>query len=192
MGTVKLKLAAFRRSSFSQSTRDELMGAIWKEFYGRLVVFVSLFEIGDRASRLNESEDIVQEIMVKIMINLHRYNPRCAFTTWIYSVARNHCRDWARKQRVRSRAATDFQVEEAPSRWAGPEQSLLLREEEAIAERFLDNLADGERQIAFLRFVEHQRYDDIGRILEIPPGTVRYRIHEIRRGLEDALEKGSL
>lgn len=189
MGEVRLKWTAFRRSSFSQSTRDELMGAVWKEYYARLVVFVSLFDPGTPAGPREESEDLVQEIMVKVMINLHRYNPRFSFTTWIYTVARNHCRDWARRQRLRARHATACGVDEAASRLPGPEEIFLAREEAAIADAYLEKLSDLEQQIAFLRFVEHQRYDDIGRILDMPAGTVRYRVHEIRKGLEDELEK---
>ncbi len=189
MGEVKLKWAAFRRSSFSQSTRDELMGAVWREYYARLVVFVSLFDFGAPDGAHQEREDLVQEIMVKVMVNLHRYNPRYAFTTWIYSVARNHCRDWARRQRVRARHAAPHEVEETASCLPGPEELYLAREEAAITDGYLARLTDLERQIAFLRLVEHERYDDIGRILAMPAGTVRYRVHEIRKGLENELEK---
>ena len=189
MGEVRLKWTAFRRSSFSQSTRDELMGAVWKEYYARLVVFVSLFDPAARADTRGESEDLVQEIMVKVMVNLHRYNPRFSFTTWIYTVARNHCRDWLRRQRVRARHTAGCEIEETSSRFPGPEETYLAREEEAITDTYLASLTEMEQQIAFLRFVEHERYDEIGRILNMPPGTVRYRVHEIRKGLENELDK---
>ena len=191
MDEVKLKWAVFRRSSFSSSARDELMQVVWTEYYARLHLFVSLFGRQEGGNRVTDAEDIVQEIMVKVLLNLHSYNPRYSFATWIYAIARNHCRDCARKQRVRSRLSSDFEVADAPARGEGPEEALIRNEEEAITERFLTGLAERERQIAFLRFVEHQRYDDIGRILEIPSGTVKYRIYEIRKGLEHALETGS-
>lgn len=166
------------------------MRTIWKEYYARLHLFVSLF--GSQETAIADVEDIIQEIMVKVLLNLQSYNPRYSFATWIYAIARNHCRDFARKQRVRSHRSSDFEIADAPARGDGPEEALIRNEEEAITERFLSSLAERERQIAFLRFVEHQRYDDIGRVLEIPSGTVKYRVHEIRKGLEHALETGSL
>ena len=164
------------------------MQAVWTEYYARLVVFVSLFFRGTRVDSSKECEDVVQEIMEKVVLNLHRYNPRYSFNTWIYSIARNHCRDVTRKRTVRSRVATTIEVESLAARTEGPEELLVRKEEERITERFMASLSEGERQVAFLRFSEGMTYEEIGRILGMPSGTVKYRIHEIRKGLENALE----
>ncbi len=167
------------------------MRSIWEDYYAKLTVFVSL-SLGRGTSLLAEdSEDVVQEIMIKILSNLHRYDRRYSLGTWIYSIARNHCRDALRKQLVRSRHMAGVLIDDPPSRAAGPEEELMRKEQESIVGRYLDSLGDGSQQVAFLRFTERMSYDEIGQVLETPAGTVKYRVHEIRKGLRNALEEGT-
>lgn len=53
---------------------------------------------------------------------------------------------------------------------------------------YINGLSLKNRQIAFLRFHEEMKIAGISRILQIPPGTVKYRIYRIRQGLKDFME----
>lgn len=165
-----------------------LMETIWREYYARMVVFVGPMVRDQSHERFYDVDDVVQEIMVKVMINIDRYNPNFSFNTWIYTIARNHCRDLHRRAALRGRRSSQQTPEETPAGQAGPEEELLRKEAAATVHRYLEGLSSAERQIAFLRFSERMTYEEIGRTLGMPSGTVKYRIHEIRKGLEYVLE----
>ena len=180
-----------RRVHFSPQAREEIMGAIWREYYAKLMVFISAGSLLDTAATREDREDAVAEIMLKVLANIHRYDPRFSLSTWIYSIARNHCIDARRRRGVRARHCGPFPEEEPPACEAGPEERLFAREDERLTADYLHGLSDSERQIAYLRFAEGMSYAEIARVLEVPAGTAKYRVHEIRRGLKDALEQGS-
>lgn len=182
---------ALRQTKFSPQAREEIMRAIWREYYAKLMVFISTGSLLDVAASREDREDAVGEIMLKVLANLDRYDPRFGLSTWIYSIARNHCIDARRRRIVRARHASPFPDEEPPAPAAGPEERLLAKEEERITKSYLEGLSDAERQIAYLRFAEKMSYGEIARVLETPAGTVKYRVHEIRRGLKNALEQNA-
>jgi RNA polymerase sigma factor (sigma-70 family) len=59
--------------------------AIWKAWYPRLRVYAAGFAGLDAADR----EDCVQEILMQAYRQADRYNPRYAYATWIYRIARS-------------------------------------------------------------------------------------------------------
>jgi RNA polymerase sigma-70 factor (ECF subfamily) len=48
-----------------------------------------------------EAQDILQETFVRVYFQCHRYQPRASFKTWLYQIALNLCRDYARRNRWR-------------------------------------------------------------------------------------------
>lgn len=167
------------------------MQAIWQEYYAKLMVFISTGSLPTVGATREDREDAVGEIMLKILANLHRYDPRFSLSTWVYTIARNYCIDARRRRAARARHLRPFPFEEPPSSAAGPEEQVLAKEDERLTAAYMARLSDAERQIAYLRFAEGMRYAEIARVLEMPVGTAKYRVHEIRRGLKDALEQGS-
>jgi len=49
----------------------------------------------------NESDaaDILEETFVKVCLNCQRFKPTARFRTWLYTIATNLCRDWARRRK---------------------------------------------------------------------------------------------
>ena len=165
--------------------RNELFERIWAEYYNKLRLFVSSLV------RVDDPEDLVQDIMIKVLSRLHSYNPFYSFNTWIYSIARNHCRDFLRRKKISDRYVS-FQSETVPSdgrrRTPTPEEIVLINETDKTVRIFLNSLAGGDRQISLLRFYEGMSYREIGKVLDMPAGTVKYRVHTIRSRLKKALE----
>ena len=188
MGTDLLQLNRDLRAKQKKNT--ERFEAIWKSYYPRLVVFVQ-----GMVNQPNvEVQDIVQEILVKIFQNLHRYNPRYTLNTWIYGIARNHCLDFLRKESTYRRTVQallqqNAVVEAGISLQGAPEERFLHAEVMDSIEHFLHTLGREEQQIAMLRFYESMKYREIGLVLNMPTGTVKYKVHTIRSQLKDFLEK---
>jgi RNA polymerase sigma-70 factor (ECF subfamily) len=164
---------------------DDFEG-IWKRYYPRLSVFVSCIAAG------LEREDLLQEIMLKVFENLDAYDSQRSLGPWIYTIARNHCIDALAKEKHYRRLPERLQRGWEASRkldCSDPEQHLMQSELQGMIRRYIRGLPARDRQIAFLRFYESLAHRDIARILRVPAGTVRYRVHLIRKGLKKLLEK---
>ena len=158
---------------------------IWHRYYPRLIVFVRA--LGTVPPE--EIEDAVQEIMVKIFKNLHRYRRIYALSTWVYAIARNHCRDVGRSlaRHPRTQSYTEERHPGTESTPRTPEEALLRDDTRRAVRGALEALPPALKQVAFLRFHEGMRLKDISRTLDTPLGTIKYHLHELRKSVRARL-----
>jgi RNA polymerase sigma-70 factor (ECF subfamily) len=132
--------------------------------------------------RVDEAEDLTQEIFVKVYQGLGRYRePEGGFSTWIATVARNHAIDHYRRRRQERLRAED---PEALDSLASPAESplrALEREEQAQFVRAgLRSLPAALREPLVLCDLQGLSYEEIAEALGIPLGTVKSRINRGR------------
>jgi RNA polymerase sigma factor (sigma-70 family) len=142
-----------------------------------------------------EARDLAQEAFMKVFAMLDRYNPSYAFSNWLLKITSNLCIDAMRKRRIDTlpmdepiRSARGDIERQYASPMAAPDKTLLDKERMALLRRAIDNLPDHYRIMIVLRHQEDRTYDDIARILDLPLGTVKARIHRAREMLKNALE----
>ena len=180
------QFALFVHSSLDTKKREILFNDIWEEYYPKLTVYLNT------TYPEADTEDLVQDIMLKVYNNLSRYNPLYSFNTWIYSIARNCAVDSFRKKSssnnlitaVRSELVSKF-VNDSEN----PENLSLKREEKTGIAEWIQNLPERERKITFLKFYEDLTYREISRIMGIPVGTIKYLVHKIKKNIETSYNK---
>jgi len=131
-----------------------------------------------------DARDIAQETMVKALKNLHRYNDKWRFSTWLISIARNTCIDEFRKRKRRSYDEPPDVVDTSPS-------PLELASQQRRAVRLrqaLETIPPLYREVLILYHFEHLKYQEIADLLKIPIGTVMNRIFRARRKLRAAYD----
>jgi RNA polymerase sigma-70 factor (ECF subfamily) len=142
-----------------------------------------------------DAEDALQDALIAIARGIRRYDGRAAFTTWSYRVATNACLDELRRRRRRPLAGVPETVgvgaspEGAEGAVAGPSSATAV---DAVAARLdidaaLALVPQEFRAAVVLRDLCDLDYAEIGRVLGIPPGTVRSRIARGRSQLADLL-----
>lgn len=132
-----------------------------------------------------DASDICQETMVKVLRNLHRYDARWRFQTWILSVARNTCIDEFRRRRHRS---YDEAPDVADSR-PGPLELTSDQERSVTLHAALAQIPPLYREVLVFYHFEHLKYREIADMLDIPIGTVMNRIFRARQKLREAYER---
>lgn len=151
------------------SGQEELLIRIQKEFIAPVRAFIDL----NFSSIIQDREDTLQEILEKLVTRLYLYDSRYALSTWVYSVARNHCLDLLRKQK---RAYPIYT--EDPDRLASTADSPMdLMEDRQDRDRIrylLSKLPGQERQVLFLKYYEEMTYREIAQVMNRPVGTVKY------------------
>jgi RNA polymerase sigma factor (sigma-70 family) len=133
-----------------------------------------------------DAEEATQDVLMKVATKIHTFEGRSRFSTWLYEVTSNQARQTYRtlKRRAAERT-TDVPVERPDPRTtsviAGSRLDLL----DAL-ERLETEHPDLVRAFV-LRDLSDLEYSDIARLLDVPLGTVKARIHHARRHVRETL-----
>jgi len=163
--------------------------AAWRELVQRHTRKV--FGLAYRfTGRVDEAEDLTQEVFVKVYQTLHRYREADGtFGAWLMAVARNHAIDHYRRGRQeRARRTEDpIVLETAPAREEHPIAGLEREERARLVHRGLRALPLDLRLPLILCDLQGRPYEEIASELGIPLGTVKSRINRARLELAKRL-----
>lgn len=156
---------------------------LFDRFRGRLFGFLYR-----RCGDGSVAEDLLQETWLRVVRSRDRFDPRLRFSTWLFQIGNNLCRDRSRRLEVEQRGKqemTNAMVAAAPTGRTTPVDSKL-----DMAGR-LALLSDRLREVVVLRYYHDQSEREIATIVGIPAGTVKSRLHQAIRvmreqGTEDA------
>mgnify|MGYP003499260849 FL=1 len=141
-----------------------------------------------------EAEDIAQEAFVRAYINLHSYDQKRKFSTWIYRIATNLCIDRIRKKKpdyyldaeVAGTDGLDMYSQIAADEKL-PEDVVAQMELQERIQYEISRLPDKYRSVIVLKYIEELSLQEISEILDMPLGTVKTRIHRGREALRKQL-----
>src|SRR5690348_2791720 len=160
----------------------ETLGVLFDRYHTPLYNFYSKLT-GDRTL----SEDLVQEVFLRILRYRQSYQPGTPFRAWIYQIARNARVDHYRK----TPRHISFEPEMAPP--VMPKDSAQQSEEAALLHRALMQMREEKREILILRRFQEWKYEEMARVLGCELGTVKTRIpraiQELRQNFK-RLERG--
>ena len=164
------------------SIRDgniEKLGQLFENHHKRLYNFF-LRQTGNRQA----SEDLVQDVFLRMLKYRHTYRDDGSFDTWMFSIARNARIDYLRKNSVQYELLekTDNLVSSDPN----PEEILDHECDIAILEKAMAELPEDKREVIILCRFNNLRYEEIGKILGCTKGTVKVRVF---RALKELSEK---
>ncbi len=127
--------------------------------------------------------DVVQEVWIALVRGIHRLDDPARFRHWAYRLVTHKGADWVRRQQRQRKLAdaASRQIEEAAEP-SIPDRVDALRQ--AFGRLPLDC-----RAILSLRYLQDVGLAEIARILEVPEGTVKSRLHHARTQLKRALER---
>jgi RNA polymerase sigma-70 factor (ECF subfamily) len=142
------------------------------------------------------SEDIAQEVFVRVHLHRKNYRTGSKFSTWLFTIAANLAKnEMRRRKRRRNWTSLDEMQEtlkDASLQFADKKSN---REDDLEHEQLSDvvgeaiaALPDRYRIALVLRDIEGLAYEEIGLALKIPGGTVRSRINRARLMLKRKLE----
>jgi RNA polymerase sigma-70 factor (ECF subfamily) len=129
-----------------------------------------------------DAEELAQEIFLKIFENLHRYDGGFPLVAWIVSLSRNLCIDrYRRRKREKSfRFVTDDSVAPLLTSHDDPAAETLQKERTKILFSALAEIPEDLAEILVLRDLDGMAYEEIGKALALPDGTVKSRLFRAR------------
>lgn len=132
-----------------------------------------------------DARDIAQDALVRMLQRIDQYDPRYAFSTWVFGIARNATIDEFRRNKRRSWDEPGEVVDDAPS----PLQVVAQAQEADRVGTALERLAPLYREVLVLYHFEHLKYAEIADTLDVPIGTVMNRIFRARQKLREIYEE---
>jgi RNA polymerase sigma-70 factor (ECF subfamily) len=144
-----------------------------------------------------DSEDVVQETFLRAYKQLHRWEARSSFGTWLYRIAANYSLDLMRRRKrhgevtMNDSGPDDDALEMAqalPSTDAGPERLLFSNRVQACVTGALNELSQQERTAFVLRHFEGQSIDEISVALGLSGNAAKHSIFRAVQKLRRALE----
>lgn len=118
------------------------------------------------------AEDATQEAFVRAYRFLPRYRGDSRFSTWLFSIARNCALDELRRATRRRKVSEKLDAQPALPQ---PEQSSAIEVREAVASLPLDL-----REPIVLIDILGTSYRDVAKMLHVPEGTIKSRVHRGR------------
>lgn len=139
----------------------------------------------------HRAEDLAQETFVRVFAHRHRFDPEQKFSTWMWRIAINLCNEENRRRAVRNEFESlrrrdgpglgDVGESDPAHRAAASERADLVR-------RALAQLSEELRAVVVLREYEQLKFREVAEVLDVPEGTVKWRMSEAMTQLAGMLK----
>ena len=151
-------------------------------------VFFMLYE------KVNDKElakELTIEAFGKAFNKLHTYTSNFAFSTWLFTIAKNNYIDYLRKKKSPN-LSLDSVIEhpdgstsfiDIRDQKAGPDDQLIKSQRIQILRRIVEQLKPHYRTLVKLRYFKELSYEEISEELNLPIGTVKAQLYRSREQL---------
>ena len=148
-------------------------------------------------SNREDANDVTQDVFVKAFHNIHRFQQKSTFFTWLYRIAVNTAISFIKKNRNRQFFSLEnFEEEGISGKLAEilssrkhSRRELLLQELQEKLNEALQKLSVKHRTTVVLFEIEGLSHKDIGEILNCSEGTVRSRLHYAKNELQNYMKE---
>ena len=130
-----------------------------------------------------EARDVAQEAFLKAYRALDGFKREARFSSWLYQIATNLCRDRLRRRKARATVSLEALEETGPvmeETRPGAHERLLERDLARAVRRAIHALPEEQREVVILKEYQELTFLEIAQALDVPVSTVKTRLY---RGL---------
>lgn len=194
-----------QRHNIKDDTSDEELIALVKQgvslalntlmlrYKHKLFAFISRYVKDEDAAY-----DILQETFIKVHFKADTYKPEYKFSTWLYQIAINLCRDWGRKNKLRKWLSLDALISDDSEETyhdiiAGQDSNIEdltdLRKNLKLLDKEIQRLPHKLKAALILFAIEEHSQEKCAEILGVTPKTVETRVYRARKILAEKIAK---
>ena len=156
-------LVAQYRASAGRHEADSLWNELFRRHHGRVALWC-LRLTGDRES----AADLAQEVFLKAFRYLDSYRGESKFSTWLYSIARNHCFNEIKARTAKPEVSSEPLL--AALADTSPDAHTKLERQDAaqmLREIVRDSLSEVEARVVTLHYAEELPLTAVTRLLNL-------------------------
>jgi len=143
----------------------------------------------------DDAEDILQDVFIKVYLNLNDFNGDLKFSSWIYRITHNQVISRHRRLKARPEGYL-IDIEDQAARNLAAEIDIeasadleLLKKKIKLILGFLE---ERYREVLVLKFLEEKNYQEISDIIKKPGGTVASLINRAKQAFKKELLKQNI
>ena len=122
------------------------------------------------------ARDATQDIFIKILMNLAKFNELSSFSTWVYSITYNFCIDLIRKKKkVQVIYTEDVSKIKNDADDDIPNSVILEMRQDRLA-KVLDILPPGDKAILLMKYIDDMQIKDIAEVLDKTESAIKMQI----------------
>lgn len=148
----------------------------------------------------DESQDLAQEVFLKIYRQIKNFREESKLSTWIYRISVNTCLDWKKKkEKIKSINFSNMvneenkdQIIDIKDESLSPDRIILQDEDQKQVHKLIYELSDKYKTVLIMYHFNEMSYQDISKALNIPERTVETRLYRARRMLKDKISKENI
>ncbi len=122
------------------------------------------------------ARDAVQDIFIKVFLNLSRFSEQSSFSTWLYSITYNFCIDIIRKKKKISLVLSDDIERIGDKPEAEVPVSVLLEMKHERLEKVLAQMHEGDRIILLMKYMDDMSIKDIADFFQKTESAIKMQI----------------
>ena len=130
--------------------------------------------------------DVLQQTWVKVVGGIKSLKDPQAFPCWLYTLARNTT--WTHLRRRPDARLALQQLDRCDDPPAENDPAEVFEDAEAV-HNALGQISPAHREVLTLFFLQDLSVEEIGRVIGVPHGTVKSRLHYARRALRELIQK---
>lgn len=142
----------------------------------------------------HEADDLAQDVFINAFNSIKKFRFEAEFSTWLYRIAVNACRNRIKSLDFRFKKKTDplFSQQgnilmEISDESGSPGIALEKKELSKIIQRAVNTLAGDKKTVLILRDMEGLTYEEIAVVTGLNPGTIKSRLARARKKLKEKL-----
>ena len=150
------------------------------------------------AGNMEEAKELAQEVFVSVFESIKSLRDDAKFEGWLKQITVNHCRNrwkYLKRRHYFNTDSMDHPVEtedgEVTKSFADPSDTPDTAYEKKRVQEWIQNgllqLKEDQREMIVLRHLQELSYDEMGKCLNLPEGTVKSKLHRARMDLKEIL-----
>lgn len=140
-------------------------------------------------SSKEDSEEIMQDVFIRVYNYLYRYDSKGKFCSWIYSIAVNSFKDFYKKKKRRNTEYYDCIPDCLVGSFASIEDKYETKELYYEVVKLINSLKSDQRTALILKHIQGFSYAEIAKIMGISQVNARMKVLRARQAVNDGLFK---
>jgi len=147
---------------------------------------------------MEEAKELAQDVFVSVFLSIRELREEAKFDAWLRQILLNHCRNrwkFLKRRQYFSTDSIDDPVETEEGEMirpiSDPSDTPDIVYEKKMTQEWIQKgllkMKEDQRELIVLRDLQGLSYDEMGRLLNIPEGTVKSKLHRARMDLRDIL-----
>jgi len=188
---------ASNQDSFNELSDEQLVPLIMQDRNVFVVITarykIKLFNYIQRLTNISDddAEDLLQDVFLKVYLNINSFNQQMKFSSWIYAITRNQVISCYRRLSSRPEGHAVVLDERLAGQLAADFNLVDQQDKKNITKVVSDGLyrlKSKYRDILILKYVEEKNYQEISDIIRKPLGTVGSMLNRAKLELKKVID----